>query len=36
MSLDSRYMLLWWICSTGCDYVSLVSSCFLLGVVVYH
>ena len=22
MSLDSRGMLLWWICSTGCDYVS--------------
>ena len=38
MSLDSRGMLLWWICSTGCDYVSQIEylcttmdrhSCFL-------
>jgi hypothetical protein len=36
MSLDSSCMLLWWMCSTGCDYVSLVSSRVLLGVVMYH
>jgi hypothetical protein len=24
MSLDNRCMLLWWMCSTGCDYVSLI------------
>jgi hypothetical protein len=36
MSLDNSYMPPWWICSTGCDSVSLVSSCVLLGVVVYH
>jgi hypothetical protein len=36
MSLDNSCMLLWWMCSTGCDYVSLVSSHVLLGVVVYH
>jgi hypothetical protein len=36
MSLDSSCMLLWWMCSIGSDYVSLVSICVLLGVVVYH
>jgi hypothetical protein len=36
MSLDSSCILLWWMCSTDCDYVSLVSSCVLLGMVVYH
>jgi hypothetical protein len=36
MSLDSSCMLLRWMCSTGSDCVSLVSSCVLLGVVVYH
>jgi hypothetical protein len=36
MSLDNSYMLLWWMCSSSCDYVSLVSSRVLLGVVVYH
>jgi hypothetical protein len=36
MSLDSGCILLWWMCSTDCDYVSLVSSCVLLGMVVYH
>jgi hypothetical protein len=36
MSLDNSCMLLWWMCSTGSDCVSLVSSCVLLGVVVYH
>jgi hypothetical protein len=36
MSLDGSCMPLWWMCSTGCDYVSLVSSRVLLGVVVYH
>jgi hypothetical protein len=36
MSLDNSCMLLWLICSTGCDYVSLVSSRFLLDVVAYH
>ena len=24
MSLDSRCMLLWWMCSTDCDYMSLI------------
>jgi hypothetical protein len=36
MSLDSNCILLWWMCSTDCDYVSLVSSRVLLGMVVYH
>jgi hypothetical protein len=36
VSLDNSYVLLWWMCSTGSDYVSLDSSCVLLGVVVYH
>jgi hypothetical protein len=36
MSQDNSCMLLWWMFSIGCDYVSLVSSCVLLGVVVYH
>jgi hypothetical protein len=36
MSLDNSCMPLWWMCSTSCDYVSLVSSRVLLGVVVYH
>jgi hypothetical protein len=36
VSLDSRYRLLWWMCSTSSDYVSLDSSCALLGGVVYH
>jgi hypothetical protein len=36
VSLDSRYVLLWWMCSTGSDCMSLDSSCVLLGVVVYH
>jgi hypothetical protein len=36
MSLDSICVLLWWMSSTGSDYVSLDSSCALLGVVVYH
>jgi hypothetical protein len=25
MSLNSRCMLLWWMCSIGCDYVSLIN-----------
>jgi hypothetical protein len=29
-------MLLWWMLSTGSDYVSLVISRVLLGVFVYH
>jgi hypothetical protein len=36
VSLDNSYVLLWWMCSTGSDCVSLDSSCALLGVVVYH
>jgi hypothetical protein len=36
MSLYISCMLLWWMCSTGSDCVSLVSSCMLLGVVVCH
>jgi hypothetical protein len=36
MSLDSICMLLWWMSSIGSECVSLVSSCVLLGVVVYH
>jgi hypothetical protein len=36
MSLDSICMLLWWMCSTGSDCVSLVSSLVLLVVVVNH
>jgi hypothetical protein len=36
MSLDNSCMLLWWMCSPGSDYVSLVSSRVLLGVVVYQ
>jgi hypothetical protein len=43
MSLGSSCMLLWWMCSTGSDCVSLVNDCvslvssgLLLGVVVYH
>jgi hypothetical protein len=36
MSLNSSCMLLWWMCSTSSDCVSLVSRCVLLGVVVYH
>jgi hypothetical protein len=24
MYLENRCMLLWWMCSTGCDYVSLI------------
>jgi hypothetical protein len=36
ISLENSCMLVWWMCSTGCDYVSLVSSHVLLGVVVYH
>jgi hypothetical protein len=36
MSLDNSYVLLWWMCSTSSDRVSLDSSCVLLGVVVYH
>jgi hypothetical protein len=36
MYLNNSCMLLWWMCSIGCDYVSLVSSCVLLEVVVYH
>jgi hypothetical protein len=34
MSLESSRILLWWMCSTDCDYVSLVSICVLLGIVV--
>jgi hypothetical protein len=36
VSLDIRYVLLWWMCSIGSDCMSLDSSCALLGVVVYH
>jgi hypothetical protein len=36
MFLDSICMLRWWMCSTGSDYLSLVISCVLLGVVLYH
>jgi hypothetical protein len=36
MSLDNSCMPLWWMYSTGCDYVSLVSIHVLLGVVVYY
>jgi hypothetical protein len=36
MSLDNSCMLLWWMCFTGFDDVSLVSSHVLLVVVVYH
>jgi hypothetical protein len=36
MSLDISCILLWWMCSTDCDYVSLVSSLVLLGMVVYQ
>jgi hypothetical protein len=36
VSLYNSYVLLWWMCSTGSDCVSLDSSCTLLGVVVYH
>jgi hypothetical protein len=36
MSIGSRCMLLWWMCSTNCDYMSLIKYCVLLGVVVYH
>jgi hypothetical protein len=36
MSLDSSCMLLWWMYSIGSDCLSMVSSCVLLGVVVYH
>jgi hypothetical protein len=36
MSLDSSCILLWWMRSTDCDYVSLVSSRALLGMVMYH
>jgi len=36
MYLDSSCVLLWWMSSTGSDYVSLDSTCVLLGVVVYH
>jgi hypothetical protein len=28
MSLDSRCMLLWWMCSTDCDYMSLIKYMF--------
>jgi hypothetical protein len=34
MSLYSSCILLWWMCSIDCDYVSLVSSHVLLGMVV--
>jgi hypothetical protein len=34
--LDSIYVLLWWMCSTISDCLSLDSSYALLGVVVYH
>jgi hypothetical protein len=36
VSLDNSYVLLWWMCSTSSDYMSLDSSYVLLGVVVYH
>ena len=36
MSLENRFNLLWLMCSTSFDYVSLVSSCVLLGVVVNY
>jgi hypothetical protein len=36
VSWDNSYVLLWWMCSTGSDCMSLDSSCVLLGVVVYH
>jgi hypothetical protein len=36
MSLDCSCMPLWWMYSIDCDYVSLVSSRVLLGVVMYH
>jgi hypothetical protein len=36
VSLYNSYALLWWMCSTSSDCVSLDSSCALLGVVVYH
>jgi hypothetical protein len=36
MSLDSICVLLWWMSSTASDYLSLDSSCVLLGVVVYN
>jgi hypothetical protein len=36
VSLDNSYVLLWWMCSTGSDYMPLDSSCALLGVVVYQ
>jgi hypothetical protein len=36
MSLNSSYVLLWWMCSTSSDCVSLGSRCALVGVVVYH
>jgi hypothetical protein len=36
MSLDNSCILLWWICSTDYDYVSLASSRVLLGMVMYH
>jgi hypothetical protein len=36
MSLDNSCILLWWMHSTDYDYVSLVSSRVLLGMVLYH
>jgi hypothetical protein len=36
MSLDSSCILRWWMHSTSSDYVSLVSSHVLLGMVVYN
>jgi hypothetical protein len=36
VSLNSSYVLLWWMCSTSSDCMSPDSSCALLGVVVYH
>jgi hypothetical protein len=33
MSLDNSCMLLWWMCSTGSDCVSLVSTFVILVVV---
>jgi hypothetical protein len=36
MSLDSRVMLLWWICSTVCDYVSSCVQLWINTVVFYQ
>ena len=36
MSLDSSYMALWWMCSTGLTMCHRLNSRVLLGVVMYH